>query len=392
MKDVGILSVKTFNYGSLLQTYALQTYVSNLGLSNELVNYQKNNPIRQMVRLIYLPLLSDILHRVLKKRTAERKNPKYKKYVENRNATFFGFVRDYIHESKPYKGRKSLIQSCKNYRCILLGSDQVWHPFNYGAHFFDMSFVDANTPKLAYAPSFGVSTIPYYQKNMMRKYLSRIDVLSVREKSGQYLIKSLTGKDSLVVCDPTMLLTKEVWQRFMSEQVISDKYIFCYFIGDNPSHRNFAKRLSEHTGLKIVTLKHIYCYRDCDVNFGDISPLNVGPKEFVRLIHDAEYICTDSFHGTVFSILNEKQMFTFARFKNSSMSANSRLTTLFETFGLSDRFISSELSVEKAMKIPDIDYDIVSEKLRSYRQKSEEFLKENLMKYCGNDARYRKDC
>lgn len=69
MKDVGILSVKTFNYGSLLQTYALQTYVSNLGLSNELVNYQKNNPIRQMVRLIYLPLLSDILHRVFKKRT-----------------------------------------------------------------------------------------------------------------------------------------------------------------------------------------------------------------------------------------------------------------------------------------------------------------------------------
>lgn len=380
MKDIGILSVKTFNYGSLLQTYAIQTYINRLGYSNDIVNYKKTNRLNQLLRLFYFPLLKELVIRTLRIKWYIKMHPDYAAYLGNRNKAFLSFITTDIKESVPFHGWHDLHKNvAEHYKCILLGSDQVWHPYNYGAHFFDMSFVPISVPKIAYAPSFGVSSLPYYQRFGMRKYLSRIDVLSVREESGKKIIADLCDRDAVVVCDPTMLLSRSDWDYFKTERIVSGDYIFCYFIGDNPEHRNFAARLSKSIKMPVVTLRHIYAYRDCDKDFGDIAPLNIGPREFVSLISYARYICTDSFHGTVFSIINEKQMFTFARFDDNKMSANSRLATLFNKLGISHRYVSPSLSIEEIALIPEVDYEMVNKKLNLYREFSQNFLKKSLL-------------
>ena len=375
---IGILSVKTFNYGSLLQTYALQKYITKLGYENEIINYIKTNKVNQALRLLYLPLFMDTIRQSLVKLFKTKRHPHASALIKNRNEAFAKFLEEYIYQSKAYYGRKSLINGVKKYTEILLGSDQIWHPFNYGAHFFDMSFVPDGIKKVAYAPSFGVSTIPNYQKKGMSRSICRIDSLSVREYSGRKLIKELCGRDATIVSDPTMLLTKEDWAEIMTERLIPDNYIFCYFIGDNKYHREFAYNLSKKTGLMIVNLPHIYCYQNVDDGFGDYQPRNVGPREFISLIANATYVCTDSFHGSVFSIMCEKEFFTFERFSNNKMSANSRLNTLFEKVGVTGRLLSKSVSADKALCLPRIDYEIVRHNLDEFRSFSQNWLKENI--------------
>ena len=376
---IGILAVKTYNYGSLLQTYALQKYVTKLGYDNEIVNYKKNNIIKQISRLFYLPLFIDTLKQLFTNVFLINLKPEVKDYVRNRNLSFANFISGYLHESNSFVGRKALCIGVNKYDEIILGSDQLWHPFNYGAHFFDMSFVPDNIVKIAYAPSFGVSSLPNYQQKGMAKSIKRINALSVREISGQKLIKELCGREAMVVSDPTMLLSKEDWAEVKASRLIEEDYIFCYFIGNNVKHRSFVVELSKKTNLKIVSLPHIYCYQHVDQNFGDIHPKDIGPREFVSLIANAKYVCTDSFHGSVFSIIHERNFFTFPRFAETKMSANSRLYTLFEKLDIRGRFLSEDTTVEEALQLEMIDYKIVSNNLQDYRAFSQKWLKEQII-------------
>ena len=162
------------------------------------------------------------------------------------------------------------------------------------------------------------------------------------------------------------------------EPFVKDKYIFCYFLGNNQKHREFAKKIKELTGYKIVALQHLDEYVKEDVGFADIAPYNVGPGEFLNLIRNAEFVCTDSFHGSVFSTLYRKKFFTFMRFKNTStMSTNSRITSLLKILGLEDRMLSGDEDAKKCINM-EIDFDTVLSNLEEFRKDSLEFLKKSL--------------
>ena len=119
-------------------------------------------------------------------------------------------------------------------------------------------------------------------------------------------------------------------------------------------------------------------YIKSDISFPDYAPYNVGPEEFVNLIRHAELILTDSFHGTVFSVLNGKKFFTFRRFKEGSvLSTNSRMHSLFNLLDLHERFITADEDVQKALNL-EIDYEKVWNRIDKYRQKSYEYLVEAL--------------
>lgn len=200
-------------------------------------------------------------------------------------------------------------------------------------------FVPIECNKVAFASSFGVATIPNNQTKKTREYLNRIQHISVREESGQKIVKELTGREVPILLDPTMIITKEEWDKSIPDnKIIGEDYIFCYFLGNNPTHRKEAQELSESTGLKIVTLRHLDEYIPRDESFGDIAPYDVGPAEFVNLIRHARYVCTDSFHGSVFSIIYHIPFISFNRFAEGNNSRNSRLDTLFHNIGLSRRF------------------------------------------------------
>ena len=136
--------------------------------------------------------------------------------------------------------------------------------------------------------------------------------------------------------------------------------------------RKFAEKLKEKTGYKIVVLKHLDEFIPEDENFGDYAPYDIGPIEFINLIKYAEYVCTDSFHGTVFSIINHKDFFTFSRYeKEVQESTNTRLVSLLKLLGLENRMNNDEI-----MNATIINYDDVDIKLLKLRENSLTYLKD----------------
>ena len=122
-------------------------------------------------------------------------------------------------------------------------------------------------------------------------------------------------------------------------------------MGKNIEHRKFAERLKAKTGCKIVSLNHADEYVKYSDKFADETPYDVGPKEFLNLIRNAEYICTDSFHGTVFSLINNKKFFTFERYssKNGKISTNSRIYSLLGIMNLQNRVLKGNEDIEKVL-------------------------------------------
>lgn len=306
-----------------------------------------------------------------------KKYPEVYKNVSIRNKRFVRFVSEYFNNlSKPYEGWGNLVRlSSENYDAFLCGSDQLWLPHNLGSHFYTLEFAPDSKPKIAYATSFGVSQIPKFQKKRTAKYLNRFQYLSTREITGKKIIKELIGTEVKVVSDPTLLFDREGWLKIIHDKTIIDTpYIYCYLLGTNPEHRRAALELSKIKGIKIVTTPFLDNFVEEDMNFGDIQLFDLDSSDFVNLVRHAEYVLTDSFHGTVFSILNQKRFLTFNRFAAGTNSRNSRIDSLCTILGLEKRRFNGDVSL-----VDDpIDFPEVYQKTSDYRDKSLQYLENSL--------------
>ena len=267
----------------------------------------------------------------------------------------------------------------ENYSDVIVGSDQLWLPVNVVADYYTLNWVPDNVNKISYATSFGVSQIPAKYRTMYNRFLNRIDYLSVREETAVDMVKDLSNNAAKLVCDPTILLTKEEWNEIVDkERIIKDKYILCYFLGNNIDFRKFAEKIKEKTGCIIVSLNHTDEYMKYSDIFADIAPYDVGPSEFINLIQNAEYVCTDSFHATVFSLINNKKFFTFRRFSSKNkMSTNSRVESLLDIVDLKERLLDGKESVEEKLKL-EINYDKVNQKIDAFRNESKKWLLDSI--------------
>lgn len=197
MKKIAIVTgYHIKNYGSALQAYATQKVIDDMGIDNECIQYQKKKDLKQLVRIFNLPLLKTKLAGIKKKLYAKKYADTLGKNFEIRNKIFDEFVKENFKVSEKCYGYEQLKNKIKEYDAVLLGSDQVWNPLNFGSHYYTLEFVPDSIPKIAYAPSFGVSKIPNSQKKKTIQYLNRIEYLSVREKKGQELIKELTNREA----------------------------------------------------------------------------------------------------------------------------------------------------------------------------------------------------
>lgn len=376
---IGLLSVQNHNYGSILQAYALQSCLQQLGHQPEIICYKKTNYVKQAARLLYYPLLKATF--LAKWKTLYLKTKKkdiYKDIILTREKSFSDFANENFLYSRVYVGRNDLISGTYDYDCFVLGSDQVWNPMNLGGDFFTMTFIPDQIKKITYAPSFGVSKIPDNQRKKTAEYLRRIDSISVREAEGVSIIKELTGRDVPQVVDPTILAGRELWDSRIGARLINEDYVFCYFISANPKYREYAKSLASKVGLKIVTIPFVDEFVKADDGFGDIIPKSVGPLEFVNLIGNAKYVCTDSFHGSVFSVLYEVPFFTFSRYrKDTEDSTNSRLYSFLNMIGMEYRLRSEDDKVENE-SLSEVDFTPAKDKLESKRKESLQFLKSAL--------------
>jgi hypothetical protein len=305
----------------------------------------------------------------------------YSKNITIRNNLFDNFSERYFKYSPNIQGWSNLSNYCKLYDSVVVGSDQLWRPVNIEGDFYTLNFVPEEINKISYSTSFGVATLPKKQANKAKLFLKRIEFLSVREESGQKLIKRLINLDIPIVCDPTMLLTQNEWNSMIDqERVIEDDYILCYFLGSNEQYLNFSKKLKEKLDIKLVGLVHCAGYNDKVDLYFDEMPFSVGPLEFINLIKYAKYVLTDSFHCCVFSIIFEKNFYAFKRFlDNDEMSTNDRLVTLFRRTGIAGRLLTGHEKIDSSFLI-NIDYSNVSARLEVQRNNSLEYLRNALRK------------
>lgn len=384
-KKVGIVSCYfKKNYGSALQAYATQKILDNLSIENETIDITNlNKEIGKGKRKYYLSQIFNISFiktkigmLKLKLRVKILRN-KLGKNIAIRNKKFEEFQKNF-KMSKPYTSKQELTEACADYTDLLVGSDQLWLPVNIVADYYTLNFVPDNINKISYATSFGISSVPRKYEGQYKKFLSRINYLSVREESGKKLVKQLVDRTAQVVCDPTLLLNADEWKAIeINKRIIKDKYILCYFLGKSIEHRKFAERLRQKTGYKIVSINHCDEYVKYSDVFADEIPYDIGPSEFLNLIQNAEYVCTDSFHGTVFSLINQKEFYVFRRYNNKSkMSTNSRIDSLLHIVGLEDRLLHGTEQIEDIMKA--IEYEKVNKKIEVFRNESKEFLKSAL--------------
>lgn len=381
MQKIGLaVCYDTKNFGSQLQVLATVKKIEELGYLTEIIRYKKKlTPtfvVQTIPRLFNKAFIQNKLA-VKKKQKQIMENPSVYEKVKIRNKRFDQFVDTYFPNlSKPYPGWETLVkETAVNYDAYLCGSDQLWLPHNLGSHFYTLEFAPDNKPKIAYATSFGVSQIPNVQKRATRKYLSRFQTLSTREIAGQKIIEALTGKKAKVVCDPTLLFDSDGWAKIIPDyRVIDEQYVFCYFLGTNEQHRQAANMFKEQTGLKLVTCPFLDNFVESDRSFGDIQIFDMDSADFVNLIRHAEYILTDSFHGSVFSILYHKKFMTFNRFVDGTNSRNSRIDSLCALLGLEQRrFFGNVMDVQT-----DVEWDAVEEKLIALRSQSIQFLQDAL--------------
>lgn len=375
------------DYGGMLQAYASFRKIKDLGYDPEAININaisnevRNRKILYFVKNIFDASIVKEKSQIIFKRIRQKTNKALGQNLSYRYKAFENFYTKMFKVSRKYVSWDDLSNGCKEYSSVVVGSDQLWLPSNIAGDYYTLSFVPDSVNKIAYATSFGVSKIARGQEQKVKDFLKRINYLSAREESGQKIIKEYTGRDAQLVCDPALLLTSDEWNTVATyERIIEDKYIFCYFMGDNPWQREFVKKLRNKTGFKVVALLHLDQYIESDEDYVDYAPYDVSPSDFINLVKNAEYICTDSFHGTVFSLIYEKKFFTFMRFsEKATLSTNSRINTLLRRIGVEDRLVSKENDIEEMM-CRKLNYEMIKERICMFRSESIQYLKEALEK------------
>lgn len=333
------------NYGAILQCYALQKAIEKLGYESMVLNYNCE----------YLSKPWGI--------AAFRRKGLVRYILGNINALLrqmrrkeFSAFRKMIKMTKLIK--KSELSKINNeFEKFVVGSDQVW---NYDLTDMDttylLDFVTDNNKKCSYAASFGVKKLPSkYEKNYQR-LLKQFSYISVREESASQLMDELVGVSCDVVIDPTLLLSAEEWEKVAITPKLKEKYIFLYQASASKKMLSFAKKLQKKTGLKIVTAPFPMGYPGKFT-----ADIKCGPQRWLGYIKNAEYIVTDSFHGTVFSIIFEKQLFVCLN------DYSTRIINLLNTMDKNECLVTEDTEIEIIKRI---DYLKTKQKVLDERMKS----------------------
>lgn len=371
------------NYGGMLQAYSTANLIESMGINYELVRYEKNRTtaqkIRSIPRLFNRYLLNDKYEAFVKNK-GMKAHPEIAALDKQRKKEFLKFRETHFSKFSPvYSGFAQLCAGAENYSAVLVGSDQLWSPAGLPTNYYNLMFVPNRIRKVSYASSFGTKHIPWYQKKRTAEYLSRIEHISMRENSGSEIVKALTGRDVPVVLDPVLMFDKTGWEKLIEpKREFEEKYIFAYFLGKNPEYRRAVSVIAARLGYKVVALRHLDQYVDEDESFGDYAPYDVDPARFLNLIRGAEYVFTDSFHGTCFSVIHEKQFVIFKRYSDTAKhSKNSRIESLCENLGLKDRIYTDPANLERQLA-QQIDYKEPKEKLAAMYELSYNYLKNAL--------------
>ena len=355
------------NYGTSLQSFALHRKLADLGYKTSIVIPFfpiKYNLKSILVRILtMLGLSKDKLKILIKgdiRNVKQKKLDKFESKYYNKKIVCFPFQLYFLNKSTDV---------------YVTGSDQIWNTAYKFDSFYFLDFA-SHVKRVAYASSMGINDFPEEHKPKVQKLLSCFYKIGVREETAVKAISKLLNRNDVCqVLDPTFLLTKNEWIALSEDAEIEftlpEKYIFCYFIGNNPWYVQQVEKVKQATGIQHVVQ---VCLNEVDsVELPDATNVyrDAGPLEFIKLIKNSVVVCTDSFHATAVSINLEQNFVEFMRFKDSDKSSqNSRIYDVLNHYGLSSRIYNNEKS---DWALP-IDYSLITKKLDSDREKSVNFL------------------
>ena len=335
---VGILTFHdAHNYGAVLQAYALKKYIKNLGYDAKVINYHHYT-------------IPDGYPREANIERWEKFNP---------------FIQELIdYDENVYTSEEDLEKLDIDY--WICGSDQIWNTeitcgFNKG-FFLDFK---SNGKKISYAVSMGISELPKEQEAKFKESLNKIDCISVREETLKRYAEKFTNKKITQTLDPTFLLDPKDYMDLIGENKYG-KYILIYSLVEDKRLAQVAQKIAKEKNLKIIELNDkIKSNYFCD----QISCAS--PEEFLTLIKNAEVVVSNSLHGTIFSIIFEKDFYTITRLQDR----NARIGSILNIVEMKDRLIGN---IEEMNNVRGQDYEKAYKKLEIEKEKSKEFLKEAL--------------
>lgn len=372
MKTEIVTFVRAYNYGAVLQCYALSQYLQNKGATVEVLDYFPpyfkqqygilgKNPIKIGIR----PFLQRVL--ALYARCIARR----------RSHRFERFIDEYIPLSgMQYSSLEQLSQSPPNCDCYITGSDQVWSP--YIAYFDPVFFLDFDDAKekgrYSYAASFGTGNIPDDMKSEYIRRLSGYKKYSVREAVGAEIMKDLLNETAEVCCDPTFLLDVCDWEKIACPTRKKKPYILIYYVARTQNLQIYAQQLAKEKKMKVVcvaatTAPDVITGR-VDWRYGFNIKTACSPQKWLAMFRDAEYVLTNSFHGMVFSILFHKKFLIQTNLNQSQR--NERASSLMSALNIYGRELSGDITQIDAPLL----WDEIDIKRQELKLSAEKYLAE----------------
>lgn len=369
---VGILTFhRAHNYGAFLQAFALKTYIESLGNEVFFIDYEDKNhhSLYRLFGTINEKEKKRSLFSVIKLLVKQiiLFVPRYKRYKR--------FQKEIVDKlgikGYPIFNPKELSDNCDIY---VYGSDQIWRKDTYVGGFdkvFWGEYPITRAKKIAYAASMGKLVSKGEDKEWVKQHLKNFSKVSVREEHLKDFLQQLNNDIEIeTVCDPTLLLDKEVWiEKFNLKKESKYKNIlFFYHLLKSKKAKTFVDNIQKEKEYKVLELT------------GEVTPLflkknfkqDIGPREFLEYLYNADIVISTSFHGVVFSLIFEKEFYAMGMDSNST-----RVLSLLEKVGLTDRYINDKGELPKVIE-KKIDYNLVKEKIRCFRVKSKDFLLKNL--------------
>lgn len=359
---IGIITIqKCDNFGADLQAYALGAKLRNLGYDAENIDYlfykhprhlnsKREKPIFKLSLVNRVKeLLFPIVERV--------RDFKHRKAMTIRAAKFSAWTDKHLKCGNEYRSVDSLYENPPRYDVYMVGSDQVWNPrmgSNIKPYFLD--FAPKGARCVSYAASIGTASLSSGVYAAYHQWLERFSSIGVREKSAERIIGNI-GLNAEVkhVVDPTLLLNAEEWAAVGEKVDVGEKYLLLYDLIASEETAELARNIAAEKGLAVIRV-------------GDGA---YGPGEFVSLFANASFVVTNSFHGTAFSLIYEKDFYSVIP---RGMTNAARIESVLKLVGASDRLIRAEDVSQFADATP-VDWTSVSTKLGAARADSVDFLR-----------------
>lgn len=364
-QKIGILTVhKNTNYGANLQAFALCNYINSLGYDCETVDYVSREDLKFLKLGSWLKLSWDneknkSVSRKLKLAAALALSAPEK---QKRLSSFGNFRKKYYRLSPFCKDANEIKKM--GYDTLICGSDQIWNPdLRHGLDPLFFCRVDGVKKRISYAPSIGKEKYNDKDAEIAKNWIKDIDYCSLREATSAQYISELVGIKAECVCDPVFLPDRLCYEKMASKRLTNKKYVLVYSIVKNSKMIEVAKNYAEKCGLELIEI----CQTK-DKKCTHKQYTHLGPDRFLSAIKHAEFVFTNSFHGTAFSLIFEKELFAF-----ENRERGTRITNILEKASLTSRLVGDDgvLPEEKC------DYSNKSD-FTNYIESSKEFLKQAL--------------